>query len=1754
MATVFSFGSWVFMPDADDMYVPAKVEEAFEMGKPGKVSRNGHQVALTAQESKECIRMDEQSNTSVPNLVELKELNEASILHALRLRFKQDEIYTVVGTILVSVNPFKLLPIYTGEVLETYKQRGSRDSPPHVYGIADNAYKAMVADNKNQSCIVSGESGAGKTEATKIFLQYIAEISGSANKHQGSSGEGDGGKKDTFGSASLQEQILKANPLMEAFGNAKTKRNNNSSRFGKWIEVKFNSSVGNIVGGSITQYLLEKSRLVSQAEGERNYHIFYQLCAGASMDPAVKQKFQITEPEDYFYLSASAGGKFQVDGINDERDWEDINGAMEIIGMTTQEQDDLLLTVAAVLHLGNVRFKAGGGEFQEGSQVENMEMVEIAAQQLGQKPEVLLKSLTSKQMKSGREIISKVNNVDAANASRDALAKDVYSKCFDWLIGRINVSLAGGKDLKPKKSDASSSFIGVLDIFGFETFDWNSFEQLCINYCNEKLQYHFNNHIFSLEQTEYRNEGIDVTQIVFADNQPTLDMLEAKKTGVFAIVDEEMVVPKGSDETLLVKLTKQHEKHANFRKPGVKTNYERGSFTVIHYAGAVMYNTLGFLEKNKDKISEDLESVVNSSESKFMLALYPGGGSGRATQGGATMGGNSNQSIGLKFKTQLAALMTTLNATDPHFIRCIKPNDEKQGNIFTSRMVIEQLRYAGLLEVCRIRQIGYPVRKDFKEFFRRYRCCVKPTKDVSELCKQMEVDKLMAKGDWQMGKNKVFMRNTPFNNLEAAREHALRGQAILLQKIARRFIERCRYLRMKAVLSAVRAAMTKRELQALKKALEDCGDFPNQGKHIQVVKDGTKLLHRLEEEQRVTKLLQDALQKNDYNLLTSAVSSAKDMQFASEDVTKAEQAIKKIEEERAAIAQLSRAIDTRELAGLVAAMDKIKQMGLTSAAEWQQAESLKKRLEEEQRMIEQLEKATAARDIDQLNTALNAAATLGFAHSSVEAAEKCKKDIFDELAKTDAAKANQMQNAEKEKLSQIEAERQKKVDELQDQLRAAAALDDEAQMAEAKRKVLEAGVGGAEVEALLGQAKKLGQQNELEASLKACIEAAESKLQSSNGITESDIARLSSAIVAGREGGLTNADSPEYAQAVGLETKMKRQIEAQKGLLQALEGDDFETLVRAMGIAQDLDMRTDSLQQVIDKVKEKDSGRVNTNGPRVETDLDEDEFERRRKENLAAASHERYAFHRYYKIRSDGDYVKTTMFNKRKVAECKLSYQKTPIPRSILELNKDLNKVAIGIHKSILGYSGEQLMSFPATLAQDILIRGLETPELVDEVYIQLMKHLTNNPKPESVGRAWQLMCMAVGTFPPSTDFEYYCINFLVEHLSVPGLVGNYAKYSLRRLEGMLIRGASGFVPNIDEILAYKERPPILATIELVDGTALTEDLPITPDLNVEKVLEICSHFLSLQDPRGKYFGIFVRDSEDESLPGQDFGAASAYSAARPDEGGAGAGFTATDGQTGETLPQMPPRTARPLRDKDFLGDVIVLMTRQRRKVSFVFKRKMFLPGEKPESDDPVYSRLMYLQCADEVISGNIPVLKENDVVDLAAIAVAADSEKFPSTEQALLDADLMEYIPAPWRNKKTDTNWARAVLAARGKVASKSLDFLQKKYVEMTSGLPLYGVTFFYVRRAAEDNDMICGIDNVGISFLSLSRVLLQSFPFKDVHRWGGSSSQFWLLVWDSKKNAKSKLSLYTSQARDMSALILDYALLAAETTNKKQ
>jgi len=1091
--------------------------------------------------------------------------------------------------------------------------------------------------------------------------------------------------------------------------------------------------------------------------------------------------------------------------------------------------------------------------------------------------------------------------------------------------------------------------------------------------------------------------------------------------------------------------------------------------------------------------------------------------------------------------------MKVLNATEPHFVRCVKPNDAKVGDEFTSALVLDQLRYAGLLEVCRIRKIGYPIRKPFKEFFRLYSCLVSSgrAKDAKSLASALQEKGLLPKGEYQLGKTKVFMRNAPYNDLEAAREIALRQHAVLLQAVARRFIARCQYVKYIATLDQLRAGIKRRDYDLLKDGLEQAADLPNQGSTISVVQEAWDLKETLEEERRVLKLLNEALGKRDINALRTAVSASEQIDYSPPELDEARSLIKVIEEEKRCMEGLKDAIDERDLASITAALEKAKDLGLEDSKVARQALALKDRLEEEERIIAAVRSAIDAHDMDALKEAMDEADDMGIKHPEIQEGQ----DMIDKSLEEASAEEQEQIRAEKAKQQR---DREERVDKIKDELREAAQEKDLDRIADLKTRVLELGVASNEINDLLSEANQLEDMDEITKELEANMNTLATITESQKGIQLEDIRHLTRAIKKATKMGM-HEDTPVLQSAINLEQKCMEQIVVQKELTEAIASNKLDALKRALDHANDLDMTIEMVTRVKKMINDIENSRPRSERiPErdVNQDMDEEEFEEHRAKNVKQAQHERYQFRKFYRIRTDGDYVKGLYFNKKRVAELKLQYQKTVIPRSILELDKELNKTAINIHRSILGYCGEQLMSFPATLAQDVLIKGLELPDLVDEIYIQLCKHLTNNPKPESVGRAWQLMCMAVGTFPPSDDFKMYLLNFLLEHVHVGGLVGSYSRYALRRLDGMLIRGASGFVPNIDEILAYKERPPILATIELVDGTELTSDLPITPDLNVEKVLEICGHFLSLTDEREKFFGIWVVDGEDDEEDASPV-YNSGYSAARaphPDEPGPPSDEPPPPPLPSAVTSPMPPRTPRPLRNKDYMGDIVVALTRSRRSFRFVYKRKLFFGGNERPSTDMVFSRLMYLQAADMIIDGSIPVTKEPDVVTLTAMAIAADCEEFPATEQELLDESLMEYLPAPWRMRKPDSAWAKIILAARGKVAKRTLEDLQADYLGRVSKMPLWGHAFFYVRTHEEAADEILSVSYEGVHHLSLARVIINSWSFADIHRWGGSSTQFWLLVYDRNTNKKSKLQYVTQQARDISSLILDYAVLASD------
>eukprot|EP01137_Pigoraptor_chileana_P032461 Opistho-2@21853 len=528
-------GDWVWCPHEIDAYIPAKAGPKLSDGSQRVQTEDGKNIDLP--KTTKLFPLNRSSlKKNWDDLVQMDSIDEGMIIHNLRERFKKDIIYTNIGTILISVNPFKPLPLYTPTMIDKYYRKGIRTMPPHIFDIADAAYRTMVETKGNQSILISGESGAGKTEATKQVLSYLAEVAGSVD--------------------GIEQNILFANPILEAFGNAKTLRNNNSSRFGKWVEILFDKA-GRICGARTSNYLLEKSRVIFQTKGERNYHIFVQICKGAN--ESLRKKLQLDPPEKYRCLTK--GECVVIDGLDDSAEFNEMTEAMDRLGIEGKEQALVFELVAGILHLGNVEFVANEGDRAEGSKIKDKKELEIAAKLFQVEVAVLEKAVNNRtmQVKGQDPMLIPLDPIKAAD-NRDALMKTVYGNLFDWLVRRLNKSMA------PKGE--TSNLIGVLDIFGFEIFEKNSFEQLCINYANEKLQQHFNANTFSLEEALYQREQIKFTHVEFIDNQPCLDLIENRPEGILGMLDEEIKMPKGNDDTFLKKLHQTHtKKHERYIQP-----------------------------------------------------------------------------------------------------------------------------------------------------------------------------------------------------------------------------------------------------------------------------------------------------------------------------------------------------------------------------------------------------------------------------------------------------------------------------------------------------------------------------------------------------------------------------------------------------------------------------------------------------------------------------------------------------------------------------------------------------------------------------------------------------------------------------------------------------------------------------------------------------------------------------------------------------------------------------------------------------------------------------------------------------------------------------------------------------------------------------------------------------------------------------------------------------------------------------------
>lgn len=751
----------VWVRDPEEGYILGRIVELMELGAEVSPIDMKHQKRTCSFND---IHQAGKHDMEFDDNCEMMFLNEGTLLNNIKRRYYKNKIYSYVANILIAVNPYKeISDLYSSKSIKSYQGKSIGEMPPHVFAIADKAFRDMRVLKQSQSIIVSGESGAGKTESTKHILRYLCECWGAA-------------------AGPIEAKILDANPILEAFGNAKTTRNNNSSRFGKFIEVHFDKKF-QVVGGHISHYLLEKSRICSAAPEERSYHVFYMLLAGAP--EGLRKALSLSQPDDFNYLksgctryfASNESGKKLSDGqksaackkegylkdtlLDDIDDFNDLDKALTRLGLNDAGRMEIYTMVAAILHLGNVEFEENPEDTRGGCRVaaNREKCLSVASKLLGIDPNELRQALVSRVMQSSRggvkgTVIMVPLKIHEANSARDALAKALYSKLFDHIVNRINQSIP---------FQASSYYIGVLDIAGFEFFTVNSFEQFCINYCNEKLQQFFNERILKYEQELYKKEALNVPEISFVDNQDCIDVIETKNNGIFTILDEESKLPKPLHTHFTSEVHGKWSNHFRLALPRssrLKTHRslrDDEGFLIRHFAGAVCYQTKLFIDKNNDALHASLEGIVQESDNKLVKSLFATSESQK--------GKLSFISVGNKFKTQLAELMEKLRNNGTNFVRCIKPNTKMVDQQFDGALSLMQLKCSGMTSVLGLMEHGYPSRVPFAELYGMYQDFL--PKELKKLppnvfCEAMLHAMNLQDKDYKFGVTRVFFRPGKF--------------------------------------------------------------------------------------------------------------------------------------------------------------------------------------------------------------------------------------------------------------------------------------------------------------------------------------------------------------------------------------------------------------------------------------------------------------------------------------------------------------------------------------------------------------------------------------------------------------------------------------------------------------------------------------------------------------------------------------------------------------------------------------------------------------------------------------------------------------------------------------------------------------------------------------------------------------------------------------------------------------------------------
>jgi len=1322
-------GDWVWAPHPSEGYLCGQVSQTYHNGDIEVTTEYGESVVVPKKDTNRITKaLKGALKKNIPDLVQMDEISEPMIQNNLRVRFSNDQIYTNIGTILIAVNPFKRLPLYTPSVIDDYIHKGKRDMPPHVFNISEAAFRHLMDDKMDQSILISGESGAGKTEATKQCLMFFAECAGSVT--------------------GVEQNILLSNPILEAFGNAKTLRNNNSSRFGKLISILFDGRA-KITGAGIINYLLEKSRVVYQLEGERSFHIFYQLLAGAPVD--LKQRFALWTTNDYYYISQS--GCTSIGGVDDFKEWSEMNHAMDKMGFSELEKENIFRLISSVLHLGNVDFQPSkqSNLRTDTCEVMNPDCLDICADLLQVSAGDLKDACTNRTMVVRGQAPTKIPlGHEAASDNRNSFSKKIYSNLFDWIVQKVNVGMA------PPKGAVRAGQINVLDIFGFEIFDVNSFEQLCINFCNEKLQQHFNQHTFKLEEQLYKREQIQFTHVEFIDNQPVLDLIELKPKGILVVLDEEIVVPKGSDSTFLSKINKNHGASGNFKE--IRTS--KSEFVVVHYAGEVRYDVFGFLDKNRDTLTQDLLDLVSTSRLPFLKEIF-----------GDQDSAGRKVSLGAQFRRQLDDLMKTLNATEPHYIRCVKPNDDKVAGCFKGLMCLQQLRYAGVFEAVKIRQQGYPFRYTHEDFVKRYGFMkpeiVAPHKtNYKPACKAL-LDSLKGKfSAVQIGNSRVLYRANEHRDLELLRNLAVEKQSVILQAYIRRWKSQLKAQKLFVLKPILQSAIASRNLETIKNAI---AQYVNIDWDIKEIIDAKRLRDIIELEIDITNRLNGVVNQDPevvYDQMKKACEEAAGINFRSELVLKCTATVENITQRRDCRVKLKVATEKAERPVLEEQLARGQSLGMTvqdpiMKAAQAEVERIKKEEDLVNKVVTEMGRGMCvnwdhgAINWQPLEQALIAAnsfkcRTERGVRACIEAGllVRVRQALYGEewptLGKVlkECCGLNPTFNNEEVKTAQDELSHKVAVDDVLERLQQSIAQHDQNELTYA-----------------LEQAQRLSMQHAEVTdgtTLLQNILHARNLLQ--EGIQAVDQKKLEDALLFAGSFNYTREEVPNAQYLLSEICRLKKDLATglhymekpiiEKAMQESeairLEWDQMDEGRRVLALSEEkfLQLQLKTANQLHDPAR----------AIRIMIQM---------KEMFFSTHGKLFTFHTYGNLRPPDLYSKAALLNRDKLRETMLKWTKQPIPTSLTFLPPLFVKQATKLFKNILGYMGDRVMSYPDQLAQDLLNQGLATPEVRDEIYCQIIKQLEQNPNPSSKQKGWKLMEFCLQTFVPGDDFANYLEMYL---------------------------------------------------------------------------------------------------------------------------------------------------------------------------------------------------------------------------------------------------------------------------------------------------------------------------------------------------------------------------------------------------------